>query len=119
MEKISLMTGCLTQVSRAERRRHSKGYILVLAPHHPFAQRSGYVPEHRLVMEQGLGRMLLPGESVHHKNGRRDDNRPENLEVWYSGQPSGQRPEDLVAYALEILERYAPDLEVVIRQDVW
>lgn len=103
------MIGCLTMVP-ASRRRHSKGYILVHAPWHPFCQKSGYMAEHRLVMERKLGRMLLPLESVHHRNGVKDDNRPENLEVWYSGQPAGQRPKDLVNWALEILGIYEPEL---------
>ena len=64
------------------------------------------VPEHRIVMEGVLGRELLPGENVHHVNGVRNDNRPENLELWVTSQPSGQRPEDLVAWAHEILRRY-------------
>lgn len=62
--------------------------------------------QHRFFMEQHLGRALLPGENVHHKNGNRADNRLENLELWNTVQPQGQLPEGKVAYAVEILEEY-------------
>jgi hypothetical protein len=60
------------------------------------------IAEHRQVMEEVLGRSLEPFENnVHHRNGRRADNRPENLEVWIVPQPCGQRPEDLVDWVLD------------------
>jgi hypothetical protein len=88
------------------RTRHKAGYLMRWVPNHPRATSSRYVFEHILVMEQILGRYLLPHESVHHRNGVRDDNRPENLELWTRPQPSGIRVTDAIAWAREILQRY-------------
>lgn len=66
------------------RLKTKQGYIKIYCPGHPYATkpRKKYVFEHRLVMEKHIGRYVLPGEVVHHKNGIKNDNRIENLELY-------------------------------------
>jgi len=123
--KPCLFSGCDRKrnafgLCSAHRNQQRKGQELrELEPRSPrgdgFLNRDGYrsksrngkrVFEHRYVMENFLGRELLPDENVHHINGVRDDNRLENLELWSTFQPPGQRIEDKLEWAHEIIKRY-------------
>jgi len=103
---------CRSEVGQANgnwkggRTRHKAGYVMVRIPGHPRTGTSPYVFEHILVAEALLRRYLIEGESVHHINGVRDDNRPANLELWTRPQPSGIRVSDAIEWARSIYDRY-------------
>ena len=87
--------------------RHMQGYVYIYKPDHPNVhKKGGFVAEHIYVMSQMIGRQLTKDETVHHKNGVKDDNSPSNLELWASRHPKGQRVSDLIIFAKEILLKY-------------
>ena len=109
-ERMSGLIGPSNRRWKGGRHITREGYVELRVPGHHNATKNGNVREHRLVMERHLGRRLKAGETVHHKNGKRDDNRLDNLELWTHRHTPGQRVEDLIDFAVEVLSEYRPDL---------
>lgn len=88
---------------------NENGYRMLRKVGHPNAYKDGTIAEHTVVMSEILGRPLMKGETVHHKNGNRSDNRPANLELWAKRHGHGQRAVDKIADAVHLLTVYAKD----------
>lgn len=103
-------------VSR-DRRGPEGGYVQVRVPGHfgkPVANSRNWYDEHRYVWECYWGEPLGEGENIHHKNGFKDDNRLENLELWTVSQPAGQRAIDLLEWADAIIAKYEPKIDKLL-----
>lgn len=82
------------------------GYLSFRKIGHPCADKNGRVQASHLTIYEKTGRILKNGETVHHINGDTLDNRLENLEIWKSGHPSGQRVSDKIKWCIEFLNEY-------------
>ncbi len=86
--------------------KRKDGYIIMQLKSPYTTTKYNTIFEHVLIMSRYLERPLIKGETVHHKNGMRNDNRIENLELWNTSQPPGQRVEDKINWAKEFLHQY-------------
>ena len=117
IDKLTCSIRCLitlrSKCGETQKKGHrtSSGYRIIYQPNHPNSRKGGKILEHTFIMSEHLGRPLKKEENVHHKNGIRDDNRIENLELWSKNQPIGQRVEDKIDWAIKFLEEYGYKIE--------
>jgi hypothetical protein len=96
---------CAMVARTAEKKGHlhkGSGYRMVSGG----SREAGVRMEHHVVMERLIGRPLRKDETVHHRNGIRTDNRPENLELWSGRHGKGHRVSDQIEFAKETLKIY-------------
>jgi len=98
----------------------SNGYSYIYKPGHPNTTRANmgrYVGEHTYVMAKHIGRPLFKNEIVHHKNGIKTDNRIKNLELCLrEDHLPGQSVKDKIKYAIEIINKYKPEMFTLCRE---
>ncbi len=87
------------------------GYLSYKKIGHPCADKNGRVQASHLVIYEATSRLIKKGETVHHINGETLDNRLENLEIWASGHPHGQRVEDKIKWCIDFLNEYGYDIK--------
>jgi hypothetical protein len=109
-KSIDLNTPVKFKGKNGEGHLSKNGYVYITKIGHLNAGNKGRMFEHTFVMSEHLNRPLTKYESVHHKNGIRNDNRIENLELWSRFQPTGQRVEDKINWAISFLKEYGYDI---------
>ena len=108
-------TGEAHRLWKGGRHESKDGYVFIMVKDHPCADKSGYVLENRLIMEAMIGRYLTKEETVHHKNGIRNDNRPENLELYSGRHGKGQSILEMLEFCEQYIAEYGPLKELLLK----
>ena len=106
IETIDVKNDILKSKTRKRKYYDADGYVIILKKGHENSNKLGRIREHIFVMSEFLNRPLTKKETVHHKNGIKNDNRIENLELWSHSHPYGQRIEDKIEWAISFLKEY-------------